>query len=68
MEYNITLRGRGGKWKLLHTTESGSMVIISKADDVITIDPGSIAYTSEVYVIGLIFLLAQNQKLMLCLK
>ena len=44
MEYNITLKDRKEKWKLLHTTKNGNFVVINENEAMIVVDPAGIDY------------------------
>ena len=47
MEYNITLKGYSGKWKLLHTTEGGNIVVVSKGDNLMIVPPDKVVYNED---------------------
>ncbi len=47
MEYNITLKGSDRKWKLLHTTEGGNILVISKGDNLMIVPPDKVVYNED---------------------
>ena len=47
MEYNITLKDVGGKWKVVHATKDGSMVVVSEGDNVMIVDSDKVVYNED---------------------
>ena len=47
MEYNITLKGSDRKWKILHTNENGTLVVISEDEILRVEDSDKVVYNED---------------------